>query len=114
MPCLVDMRTSFLRAAVIAALVPTSRIAAQGRHEIVRGRVVSDSGRAVRGAQVIVIRAQDSAFKSSATDSLGRYSTDWPDGRGAYTVGVTAPGFAPTQLHVTRGASADSVLVADV
>ena len=89
------------------------RLGAQSPHEIVRGRVVSDSGRVVRGAQVIVIRAIDSTWKSATTDSAGRYAADWPDGSGAYVVGVSAPGYAPVQLRVARRGT-DSVIVADV
>jgi len=111
------MRPIISRASSIAAAVAVCCIAAplraQSRHEIVRGRVTTDSGRVVRGAQVIVIRAADSAWKSATSDTGGRYSVDWPDGRGAYTVGVTAPGFAPMQAHVARRGT-DSVIVADV
>src|SRR5579885_1325769 len=111
------MRTSLFSIARIVALgilVPLAQAAAQTQHEIVRGRVVGDSGHAVRGAQVVVIRAQDSAWKSATTDSLGRYATEWPDGLGAYTVGVTAVGYAPARISVARQHPTDSILIADV
>jgi carboxypeptidase family protein len=100
---------------VVLALGMAAPVAAhaQARHEMVRGRVTSDSGRVVAAAQVIVRRVADSSWKSASTDSAGRYSVDWPDGRGAYVVSVTAPGFAPVQLRVARRGE-DSVIVADL
>ena len=101
-----------LLAGIFAPAVPPRCAVAQARHEIVRGRVADDSGRVVRDAQVVVVRLPDNAFKSTGTDANGAYSVDWPDGRGVYTIGVTAPGFAPAEIQARRGA--DSVIVADV
>lgn len=99
-------------ALLVAAIVPaTAR--AQARHEIIRGRVTGDSGRAVRGADVIATRTSDRVVKTAATDASGRYAIDWPDGAGDYALSVTASGYQPASLDLSRS-GADSVLTADV
>src|SRR5262245_2192655 len=99
--------------ALFALLLAVPSIArAQSRHEIVRGRVTSDSGRAVPGAEVVVTRTADRVAKSATTASTGVYTIDWPDGSGDYAVMVAAPGFQSRTVHAVR--SGDSVIVADV
>jgi hypothetical protein len=99
---------------MLLAFCPRALFAqAAARHEIVAGRVTSDSARALAGADVIVTRAPDFAFKSAKTDVAGRFSVDWPDGSGTYLVHVSAAGYTPVTKRVTR-AGADSVIAADV
>lgn len=98
---------------VLALTATTRSLAAQTRHEIVRGRVTSDSGRAVRRADVIVTRTTDRAGKTTMSDADGQYSVDWPDGTGDYAVTVSAAGFQTLSVHVTRVGS-DSIVVANV
>ncbi|HVE33990.1 MAG TPA: carboxypeptidase-like regulatory domain-containing protein [Gemmatimonadaceae bacterium] len=87
---------------------------AQTRHEIIRGRITTDSGRTVAGATVRSQRAPDRAQRSASTDAAGAYVIDWPDGTGDYLVSVSAPGLPPMSRRLTRGAgSTDSVLVFD-
>ena len=107
------MRSQFITVAVGIGVLLAVPLRAQSRHEIVRGRVIADSGRAVVAAQVVVFRVQDSAFKSTSSDTSGRWSVDWPNGTGAYRVAISAPGFAPIALSVSRQ-TPDSVIVADV
>jgi hypothetical protein len=104
---------AFGRWTVVASIAFPAAIAAQSRHEIVRGRVTSDSARVVRGADVIVTKTSDRSAKTAKTDTAGQFSTDWPDGTGDYAVTVTAVGFQTVSIHVARTGS-DSVLVADV
>src|SRR5262249_3030910 len=67
---------SRMRAAAILALLiaPASgSVWAQGRHDVIRGRVTGDSGRAVRGANVATTRAPDRAVKTTTTDANGQF-----------------------------------------
>jgi len=97
--------------AVWLLLVP-ARVWAQSPHEIVRGRVTSDSGVPIAGAIVLTIRIPDTLTKSATTDAVGRYAIDWPNGSGAYEVRITSPGCQPFQTQVRR-TGPDSVLVVD-
>jgi hypothetical protein len=99
--------------AVAAASIVPGVVSAQARHEIIRGRVVSDSGAVVRAADVIVTRTSDQATKTTTTGVDGTYRVDWPDGTGDYALAVSATGFKAISVHVVR-TGADSVLVADV
>lgn len=87
---------------------------AQSRHEVVRGRVTDDSARAVRAASVVVTRTTDRVAKTTVTDTGGTFVIEWTDGAGDYAVAVSANGFQPVTVHVTRTTAADSVLVANV
>lgn len=105
-----------LRLALSAGLlghIVSAAGAAQTRHEIVRGRVTTDSARAVRDANVLVTRLADRVVKTTKTGVDGQYAVDWTDGSGDYAVAVNADGFQPTSFRLTR-TSADSVLVANV
>ncbi|HMA24305.1 MAG: carboxypeptidase-like regulatory domain-containing protein, partial [Gemmatimonas sp.] len=102
----------FAAVTAIALLLPTS-VPAQVHHDIVRGRVLSDSGAAVRAADVIVTRTSDRVAKATTSGADGTYSVDWPDGTGDYALTVSATGFKAVSIHVVR-ADGDSVLVADV
>lgn len=100
-------------AAVVLALSGWRPLQSQARHEIIRGRVTSDSGVVVRAADVIVTRTSDRVAKTTVTGPDGTYGVDWPDGTGDYVVAVSAVGFRATSMHVAR-TGADSVLVADI
>lgn len=100
-------------AAVLLVSSSWHQLQAQARHDIIRGRVVSDSGRVIRAADVIVTRTSDRATKTTVSGADGTYSVDWPDGTGDYALTVSATGFKAASLHVVRS-GADSVLVADV
>ena len=82
-------------------------------HDIIRGTVTSDSGKAVVGADVIVTRAPDRAFESTKTDDGGHYTVEWADGTGDYLVHVSAVGFETFRKRVTR-TGVDSIFVVDV
>src|SRR5215467_4162335 len=87
---------------------------AQSRHEVVRGRVTDDSARSVRAANVVVTRMTDRVAKTAVTDTNGTFVVEWTDGAGDYAVAVSANGFQPVTVRVTRTTAADSVLVASV
>src|SRR5215204_5456415 len=87
-----------LLAAAVALALPAVRLAAQEEtlprvpSEIVRGRVVDDSGRAVV-ATVVVTRGPDRLVKQVTSDSAGIWSLQFEPGTGDYLVYVSATGF---------------------
>ncbi len=93
--------------APVAAQQPTST-------DILRGRVVADSGGTpVSGADVVVVMAPDRATRAAKTDSAGRFELRFPDGAGDYLVHVELIGWQPWRKRVTR-VGTDSVLSVDV
>jgi hypothetical protein len=96
-----------------ALAVVTGPAAGQTRHEVIRGHVTTDSGRAVPSATVRAQRAPDRAQRSATTDAAGAYSIDWSAGSGDYLVTVSAAGLPSVTRRVTRTGS-DTVLVLDV
>jgi len=79
--------------------------------EVVRGRVVDDSGKALV-ATVIVTRGPDRLVQQTTSDSGGRYSLRFEPGTGDYLVYVSATGFRSARRRVQRQGSARE-LVAD-
>jgi len=104
---------SFLPALLL--LVPPASAQQQPRvhTEILRGRVVSDSGMAVGGADVVVTMAPDRAEKGTRTDSTGQFELRFPNGTGDYLVHVSGLGWKPWRQRVTR-TGPDSVLTVNV
>lgn len=100
-------------AAFIGLLVS---LAPDGAHaqtaDIVRGRVLDDSARAVVGAAVNITRGPDRLVLSTITDSTGRYSLRFDPGTGDYLVHVAFAGFRPARRRVERIGS-ERELVAD-
>src|SRR5690242_12371229 len=101
-------RRALLMLALLAGALP-----AQTRRDIIRGYVATDSGDAVRGADVAITRISDRATKSTRSDSAGRFAVEWPDGTGEYVVSVTAVGFQSLARRLVRSAS-DSILAIDI
>jgi hypothetical protein len=93
------------------ALVLPSAIAAQ-QPDVVRGRVVDDSSRAVSGATVMITRGPDRLTMSDTTDAGGGYSVRFEQGTGDYLVYVSAAGFQSARRRVQRQGS-ETELVAD-
>ena len=81
--------------------------------DILRGRVTSDSGRAVSRAVVLVVRVADQTFQNAVTDSAGAWTVSWPERSASYTVRVTAQGFVALSRTITRTAN-DSVLIVNM
>jgi hypothetical protein len=99
-------------AAVLSAQETTGR----GTAEVIRGRVMTDSGQAVAWAVVTVTRAGDFAMFRATSDSTGEYSLIVPDGVGDYLVHISAPGRQALRKRVRReatGMAADSILLFD-
>ncbi len=80
--------------------------------DIVRGRVLDDSSRALVGAAVIITRGPDRLVQQTLTDSVGRYSLRFDPGTGDYLVNVSSIGFKTARRRVQRVGS-ERELVAD-
>ena len=108
------MRAAALGIALLVMhVVATHPLAAQSRHDIIRGRVTADSGLVVSGADVIVTRLADRSNKTTRSDTAGAFLIDWPAGTGEYVVSVTASGYRAFATRVVRSGT-DTVLVADI
>jgi hypothetical protein len=105
----VSLRTAVV-AGGLALGAPTAE--AQARHEIISGRIATDSARPVAGAMVRTLRAPDRALKSAVTDAGGVYSIDWSDGSGDYLISVSAAGLPTVTRRITRTGT-DSVITFD-
>ncbi|HKW09285.1 MAG TPA: carboxypeptidase-like regulatory domain-containing protein, partial [Gemmatimonadaceae bacterium] len=94
-----------IAAALFAAAAPNgvrSQQPSAARHDIVRGRVTTDSGAPIRGADVVVTRISDASPRTATTDATGAYTIDWPNGSGDYALTVSAPGFRAYSAHLVR------------
>lgn len=80
--------------------------------DIVRGRVLDDSARALVGAVISITRGPDRLVQQTTTDSTGRYSSRFDPGTGDYLVHVSALGFRSARRRVERVGS-ERELVAD-
>ena len=70
--------------------------------DTLRGRVSTDSGVAIAGAEVVATRAPDRAFKSATTDAAGNYRIIFDQGTGDYLLHVSALGRATARIRVKR------------
>jgi hypothetical protein len=87
---------------------PTYRI----HHDVIRGRVTTDSGKVIADASIAVTMAPDRVTSFAKSDSAGRYELVFPKGTGDYLVHVSALGRDAFRKRVTRTAS-DSVFTVD-
>jgi len=85
---------------------------AQSAPDVVRGRVVDDSARAVVGATVMITRGPDRLTQQATTDSTGAYRSRFEEGTGDYLVYVAVVGFKPVRRRVQRQGD-ERELVAD-
>ncbi|HCX31074.1 MAG TPA: hypothetical protein DHU55_15100 [Blastocatellia bacterium] len=99
-------------AAVCVLLAATgTHVFAQERAEIIRGKVVTDSGRLVVGADVLVTRAPDRMLFQTTTDSSGNYRLIIPEGTGDYLVHISALGRTTFRKRALRSPSDSAVTV---
>lgn len=85
-----------------AAVLPVT--ARSQNADTLRGRVTTDSGAAIAGAEVIATRAPDRAFKSTVTDKNGNYEIVFENGTGDYLLHVAALGRLAARVRVTSPA----------
>ena len=95
---------------LIAAAFPS--IATGQTADTLRGRVTTDSGVAIAGAEVVATRAPDRAFKSAITDAAGDYLIIFEQGTGDYLLHVAALGRETVRVRVKR-AGAETTLSHD-
>ena len=94
------MHHVMLRCVAISVLVASHAPdagAQQGNREVVRGRVVDDSAKAVVAATVTVTRGPDRLVQTTTTDSAGNYRVRFEEGTGDYLVSVSSPGLRPAR-----------------
>jgi hypothetical protein len=101
-----------LTAAAISAAAIPSTAQAQGAPDVVRGRVVDDSSRAVAGAVIMITRGPDRLTLGDTTDASGNYRVRFEQGTGDYLVYVSATGFKSARRRVQRQTT-ETELVAD-
>lgn len=112
MPALRLAASRFLARVALLLACSTSAIGAQSSADVVRGRVIDDSSRAVVGATVIITRGPDRLIQQTVTDTGGRYSNRFDPGTGDYLVNVSFLGYRTARRRVQRVAS-ERELVAD-
>ena len=88
-------------ATALFALVSATSVRAQAP-DVIKGKIVDDSSRAVAGATVMITRGPDRLVKSDTTDATGSYSVRFEQGTGDYLVFITAPGFKSVRRRVQR------------
>lgn len=84
----------------------------QIHRDVIRGRVTTDSGKVISGADVAVTMAPDRVTEFAKSDSSGRYELVFERGTGDYLVHVSAVGREAFRKRVTR-IGADSVFTVD-
>ncbi len=92
-------------------LLGAGTMRAQGAN-VVRGRVLDDSSRALAGASIVITREPDRLVQGTVTDATGRYSSRFEQGTGDYLVNVSSLGFRTARRRVQRLGS-ERELVAD-
>jgi hypothetical protein len=92
-------------ALLLAGVVPP--LAAQTlTADTLRGRVTTDSGVTISGAEVVATRSPDRAFKTTLTDSGGYYQIVFESGTGDYLLHVSALGYTTVRLRIRRAGNA--------
>ena len=104
------MNRILVSAIALALAVPSVSAAQQA--DVVRGRVVDDSSKAIAGAVVMITRGPDRLTQSDTTDATGNYRVRFEQGTGDYLVYISATGFTSARRRVQRQAT-ETELVAD-
>ncbi|MGI8764927.1 MAG: carboxypeptidase-like regulatory domain-containing protein [Gemmatimonadaceae bacterium] len=102
-----------LCAVTIALAIPlVTKAQAQTHHDVIRGTVITDSGKALAGVDVIATMAPDRLSEATKTDNAGKYEIVFEHGTGDYLVHFSAVGRQTFRKRVTRTGN-DSVFVVD-
>ncbi|MEP6834189.1 MAG: carboxypeptidase-like regulatory domain-containing protein [Gemmatimonas sp.] len=98
----------------VALVVATTPVVGQGQDgpDIVRGKILDDSGHVVANATVIITRGPDRLTQQTSTDATGLYSQKFDPGTGDYLVYVSFAGFKPERRRILRKAD-EYELIAD-
>jgi hypothetical protein len=109
-------RHLILAIATVAFAIPAR---AQQTADVLKGKVVNDSGKVVAGATVIVTRGPDRATQQVTTDSLGNWTVRFEPGTGDYLVYIAYTGLKSARRRVQsesgeRELTANFTLATDV
>jgi hypothetical protein len=98
------MRTTLLLLAL--SIAPAAlRAQADGRADILTGRVTDLTGKPVADAQVAATSLGSGLTRTHTTDAEGRYKVFFPETAPKYVVQAKHMGFAPVQRTITRRTS---------
>jgi hypothetical protein len=86
--------------------------AGQSRHDVIKGRVATDSGKTVVDAEIIVTMAPTRVVVRGVADSTGSYELKIANGTGEYLVYITAVGRVAVRKRITA-VGGDSTFVVD-
>src|SRR4051812_423886 len=100
--CAPSLRRALFLAVAPAILLGAQSIGAQQTADVIRGRVVNDSGKIVVGATVIITRGPDRATQQTLSDSAGNYTVRFDPGTGDYLVYIASPGLKSARRRVQR------------
>jgi hypothetical protein len=101
-------------ALLLLVLCSPAALHSQTRPEIIRGRVTTDSGRVIAGAEIVATMAPNREIFRTSSDSGGRYQIDVAAGTGDYLVYIAAPGRRALRKRITRtGTGTDATFVVD-
>ncbi|HEY4219492.1 MAG TPA: carboxypeptidase-like regulatory domain-containing protein [Gemmatimonadaceae bacterium] len=87
---------------LLAVCAPLAALHAQTHPEIIRGRVTTDSGRVIVGAEVIATMAPNREVFRTMSDTGGRYQLNIAAGTGDYLVYIATTGRRALRKRVTR------------
>jgi outer membrane receptor protein involved in Fe transport len=90
-----QMRVTRLAGALALVLATSTPAFAQTTSAQITGRVVSEQGEALAGAEVVIVHTPSGTTSRTTTDDAGRYSARGLRVGGPYTVTVLRPGFEP-------------------
>jgi hypothetical protein len=90
-----QMRVTRLAGALALVLATSTPVFAQTTSAQMAGRVTSEQGEALPGAEVVIVHTPSGTTVRSSTDAEGRYTARGLRVGGPYTVTVLRPGFEP-------------------
>ncbi len=79
--------------------------------DTIRGRVTTDSGRVIIGADIIITMAPDREVFRTTTDSAGQYLVYVPNGTGDYLVYIGAADRRPIRRRMTQTGARTALVV---
>lgn len=90
-----QLRVTRLAGALALVLATSTPVFAQTTSAQLAGRVTSEQGEALAGAEVVIVHTPSGTTVRSTTDAEGRYTARGLRVGGPYTVTVLRPGFEP-------------------
>lgn len=90
-----QMRVKRLAGALALVLATSTPVFAQTTTAQIGGRVATEQGEALAGAEVIIVHTPSGTTSRATTDAQGRYSARGLRVGGPYTITVLRPGFEP-------------------